>query len=928
MRCALIILFIIFTNFSFAQGETNFWYFGNKAALDFNLGDVQPLSNSNMETPFGSSSISDVNGNLLFYTNGETVWNRNHQIMENGTGLAGQPENTQPSIIIPKPGSNEIYYVFTTRKEATSNYTTGIRYSEIEISNRYPLGNVINKNVFLNIYKTERITAIHSNDGNSIWVITFGSRGNENGEPFDTFSTYKVNTTGVDNTRIQKTIPEAVTASSVGQLTISPNGKKIALSNFDFSRTAQQLKTSTKRKKRAQTNSKFKLSESQHILNFNNETGDISYDTSISTNVGIGVWFIPYGVAFSPDSTILYQSGDLNIGSSIVRQYNLEGNSDPLNAPVHLISSTDYNYRHLQIGSDGKIYVAKITADLNNIDSEFIDRINEPNLTGFDCDYQANSVNIQPGFSQNGMPNFIQSYFQSKIFSEDKCLDEVFNFSAQSYIPIQSINWDFGDGTTSTGLTSTHQFTTSGLKKIQAELTLINNTIVNIYKEVEVFPLPILRNNQALIQCDDDFDGISFFNLFNIREKITNPALSEEFVFYESDIDAQNDNNRISNPENYQNNIPNQEIFIKATNSNGCVSFSSFRIRANFVQVDPISDMYVCENSDQIAGNTQGSFDLIRKKIDVISELSLNRNTTLRFYNTYSDALTISNELEDNFISSTTTIWVRVENSSGCGGIQSFNAIVNSEPIINLEDNYTICFNPDIKPPVIVSADASNERFEWKNSSGNIISTAQNFTLTSTGNFSLTVYKTENGIICSNTKEFEVINPEKPTFLTIDVNTEDETNNIVEVSVSGNSNYEFSLDNTTFFGNGKNYRFTNVVAGLRTIYVRDVNTCEEPIQEKASVLGVPDFFTPNNDGKNDYWNIRGLDTQFFKSINIKIFNRLGNLIATITDFTTLGWDGTYDGKKMISNTYWYTAEIIDIDDVLIEKTGNFSLIRK
>ncbi|WP_438988578.1 T9SS type B sorting domain-containing protein [Polaribacter sp.] len=644
--------------------------------------------------------------------------------------------------------------------------------------------------------------------------------------------------------------------------------------------------------------------------------------------MGPGVWFVPYGVAFSADSKLLYQSGDINVGSSVVRQFNLDGNSYPLNSPLNLVSSTDFNYRQLQQGSDGKIYVAKIASNPNDTNSEFIDRINEPDLPGLDCEYEANSVNMLPGFSQNGMPNFIQSYFQSKIFTEDKCLGEIFNFSAQSYIPIQSINWDFGDGTTATELNTTHQFTRSGIKRIQAELTLINNTIVNIYKEVEVFPLPNLRDNQALIQCDDDFDGISFFNLFNIREKITNPALNEDFIFYETDIDAQNDTNRIPNPENYQNKTPNQEIFIKAINNNGCISFSSFRIRANFVQVDPISEMYVCENSDQISGNAQGSFDLIRKKIDIINELNLDRNTILSFYNTYSDALTITNELVDNMNTATTTIWVRVQNSTGCGGIQSFNAIVNSEPIINLEDTYTICFNSSNKPPVILSADASNERFEWKNSLGNIVNTNQNFTLTNTGTFSLTVYKTENGIECSNTKEFEVVNPEAPTFLTINVNTEDETNNIVEIIVSGNSTYEFSLDNTTFFGNSNSYTFTNVVAGLRTVYVRDINSCEEPIQEKVSILGVPDFFTPNNDGKNDFWNIRGLDAIFYKSINIKIFNRFGNLVGTITDFTSPGWDGRLNGKKMISNTYWYTLEIVDIDDVLIEKTGNFSLIRK
>lgn len=130
MRPILFLLLITITNLSFAKGETNFWNFGNKAALEFNLGDLQTLSNSSMETPFGSSSISDINGNLLFYTNGETVWNKNHQVMENGTGLAGQPDNTQPTIIIPKPGSKEIYYVFTTRKEVVLKFATGISYSE------------------------------------------------------------------------------------------------------------------------------------------------------------------------------------------------------------------------------------------------------------------------------------------------------------------------------------------------------------------------------------------------------------------------------------------------------------------------------------------------------------------------------------------------------------------------------------------------------------------------------------------------------------------------------------------------------------------------------------------------------------------------------------------------------------------------------
>lgn len=900
------IFFLLISNLNFSQGETNFWHFGENAGFNFNLGKISAIPNSQITAPAGSSSISDKNGNLLFYTNGETIWNRNYQIMENGTGLAGEVENTQTSIIIPKPGSEEIYYLFTTRKESTSNYTAGLRYSEIEISNSFPLGRVIVKNAYLNIYKTERITAVHSADGNTIWILTFGSKGSENNEPFDTFSIYKVDANGVDTTRTQTTIEQITNLSSIGEIKASPNGKLVALASFDFTG-----------------------SEALYLLDFNRETGGLQYKSKIATNIGPGVFCIPYGVAFSQDSKIIYFTGDLNVEGSLIRQFNLEASTDPLNSPINLVSSSNFKYRSLQLGSDGNIYIARELNTSNKQGFESIAVINEPNTPGFDCDLVENQEVLTPGISFSGLPNFIQTYFESRIFSEEKCLGETINFSATSYITIQSIKWDFGDGFTSTELNTTHQFTTSGNKTVQAELTLNNNTIVNIYKRVKVFALPNLKPNQELVQCDDDTDGISNFNLFNIKQKITNVSLNEEFFFYETSANAIADTNRITSPEDYRNKIPNQEIFIKAINLNGCSSFSSFRVRSNFVQIAPIETMFVCEDSDLISGNAQGSFNLKSKKIEVTKQLNLDKTTTtLRFYNSYSDALTTNNELLDNFISATTTIWVRVDNSTSCGGIQSFEAIVNQQPIINLQDSYTICFNPTEKPLVILSADASNQMHEWRNSLGNIISQNINFTLTNTGTFSLTSYKTENGITCSYTKEFEVIHPKEPTFSNIFVNTEDETNNIVEVSITGNSNYEFSLNNTDFFGNGTSYTFTNVIPGLKTIYVRDVNNCEIPIQEKTSVLGVQDFFTPNGDGKNDYWNIRGLDSQFYKSINIKIFDRFGRIVATILDFTNPGWDGTFQGKPLISNNYWYQVEIIDIDDNFIKKTGNFSLIRK
>jgi gliding motility-associated-like protein len=118
-----------------------------------------------------------------------------------------------------------------------------------------------------------------------------------------------------------------------------------------------------------------------------------------------------------------------------------------------------------------------------------------------------------------------------------------------------------------------------------------------------------------------------------------------------------------------------------------------------------------------------------------------------------------------------------------------------------------------------------------------------------------------------------------------------------------------------------------VEAGLRTIYVRDITNCEQPIQVNVSVIEFQKFITPNNDGKNDFFNIKGLEAHSFKSIDVKIFDRYGKIVGSIKDLNSLGWDGTFDGKKLPSNNYWFTAIIIDKDNNLIKESSNFSLIR-
>ena len=87
MRSKILTILLLFALTAVnAQREAAIWYFGQYSGLDFNSGTPVPLTGS-LNTIEGCASISNVQGNLLFYTDGSTVWNANNTIMQNGTGL-------------------------------------------------------------------------------------------------------------------------------------------------------------------------------------------------------------------------------------------------------------------------------------------------------------------------------------------------------------------------------------------------------------------------------------------------------------------------------------------------------------------------------------------------------------------------------------------------------------------------------------------------------------------------------------------------------------------------------------------------------------------------------------------------------------------------------------------------------------------------
>ena len=404
MRKFLTILIIIIPFLCTAQKQGNIWYFGDHAGLDFNSGI--PIAITNGETydssyhSEGTAVISDSSGSLLFYTNGQKIWNKNHQIMPNGDSLFGSWSSTQAALIIPQPGNSRYFYVFTTDAFFEDSLKYGFRYSMIDICLDNGLGDVIKEKKNIKILDTvsEKLTAVRHSNGIDYWVIIHKYFS-------DAIYAYLLTSAGITDTVISHigTIHPHGTQSlsaAIGQLKASPNGQKLAIvdGNDDDSNIAE-------------------------YFDFDKSTGVVSNYVNIQSNPV----YHYYGVSFSPDNTKLYIACNLN--SNSIFQYNLiagGGNPDSVKASCTKIS--DYwNFEALQLAVDGKIYVSTKAYNGN-----YLAVINNPNNAGINCNYQDSAIYLNGKTASYGLPNFIDSYDYSNTTYD--CKDGIEEYALENEI--------------------------------------------------------------------------------------------------------------------------------------------------------------------------------------------------------------------------------------------------------------------------------------------------------------------------------------------------------------------------------------------------------------------------------------------------------------------------------------------------------------
>ncbi|HAX14531.1 MAG TPA: hypothetical protein DCX87_02865, partial [Leeuwenhoekiella sp.] len=213
-----------------SQGQANNWYFGGGAGLNFSSGTPRALTDGSLYTLEGCASISDDDGNLLFYTDGSTVYGSDHSILQNGTGLFGNSSSTQSALIIPQPDTPGIYYIFTVDAVTrVGEVHQGVNYSIVDFTAN-PDGIVRDKNTRLLNYAAEKLSAvIKSCDDNSVWLVTLSSASGTQ-TTVNTFYAYQLSSAGLNTTAVRSNAGFN-SNDPRGNLKFSPDGTKLAIAN-------------------------------------------------------------------------------------------------------------------------------------------------------------------------------------------------------------------------------------------------------------------------------------------------------------------------------------------------------------------------------------------------------------------------------------------------------------------------------------------------------------------------------------------------------------------------------------------------------------------------------------------------------------------------------------------------------------------------
>jgi gliding motility-associated-like protein len=455
------------------------------------------------------------------------------------------------------------------------------------------------------------------------------------------------------------------------------------------------------------------------------------------------------------------------------------------------------------------------------------------------------------------------------------------------------------------------------------------------YLTLNVETLPLANTVIIPRQCDDNNDGIFTFNTSSLESDLLNGQPNVTVAYFDQANNPLKDENGVSISSPFPATFTSTSQTIKAVVTNTTPQKCSNETTITFI-VDvspqaftvPSTLTTTCDDeANPIDQDGKFAFDTSTFETTIIGgQLGMD----VKYYD--QNNVLLPSPLPNPFVTNTQNITAKVQNplNTICSASTTLNFVVNPVPNIDLNldgsDDNLVCQNDptfyiQLNAGIQDATPTNNYTYIWSKD-GLVIpgETAYTLDVNTEGLFTVEV---TNSLGCSRIRTIKVTASDVAKIDSIDIQDMADTNTItVNVSTSSLGDYEFSLDDRFGPFQDSNF-FDNVSAGIHEVFVNDKNGCGPITQATIAVVGAPKFFTPNNDGYNDYWSIKGVNATFNSKSIIYIFNRYGKLLKQWVPSLNQGWDGTFNGVPLPADDYWFTLKLEDGR----EAKGHFSLKR-
>jgi len=453
--------------------------------------------------------------------------------------------------------------------------------------------------------------------------------------------------------------------------------------------------------------------------------------------------------------------------------------------------------------------------------------------------------------------------------------------------------------------TPTYAVITPGTYKVEATL---NNASCTASGEISVeFTQEIKSSNALLVQCDDNTDGITIFDLSRTANIVKNNVSQiTNQGYYETLSDTRNKTNPILNPKSYKNKADGQVVFARIENVYGCFATPQITLDVSNYVIPDQTPIATCDEDLTQDGLYQ--FDLNAQVTPQIMA-ALPSGLIVNYFLSAQDAVTETNPLPNifkNTIPNSQTIYVRAINGPDCYDIAPIELIVHTfDPPNFEEETLYLCKGEQLT----LSVASGFKTYQWSNGD-----TANSTTIIAAGDYTVLVTDSND---CQKSKTFKVILSEPALITGAEIKDFSGIDNTVKIQHTGVGNYEFSLDGSVF---QDDQTFNQVRPGIYNAVALDKNGCGISNSFLLYVLDYPRFFTPNGDGYNDFWEIKNLNEM--PDYTMSIFDRYGKLLKQMTQNSS-GWNGVFNGEELPADDYWFTLLFVNGKTV----KGHFSLKR-